>query len=132
MVVNLIANGQSSGMRSGWRRWKTYLRVTRLLYEKDLRVSVYVYDITRLVTLMLLIGSKVIVEASDSKGEIRYFTYRDFAIATGELLDDVDGVTGDDPMPPLRGQKRRRAASSDEDNAEVLPNMGSTKFALTC
>jgi hypothetical protein len=64
------------------------------------------------------IGSNVIVEATDSNGEIRYFTYRDFAIATGDLLDDVDHA---DPMPLPRKQKRRRAASSDDDNPKVLP-----------
>ena len=69
------------------------------------------------------IGSNVIVEATDSNGEIRNFTYRDFAIATGELLDDVDDV---EPMPPLRRQKRRREASSDDDHPEVLPHMVST------
>ena len=69
------------------------------------------------------IGSDVIVEATDSTREIRNFTYRDFAIATGDLLDDVDDV---DPTPPLRRHKRRRATSSDDDNPEVLPNMVST------
>ena len=77
------------------------------------------------------IGSNVIVEATDSNGEIRKFTYRDFAIATGELLDDVDDV---DPMPPLRRQKRRREASSDDDHPEVLPHgfdVDSKIFTLT-
>ncbi len=69
------------------------------------------------------IGSNVIVEATDSNGEIRNFTYRDFAIATGDLLDDVDDV---DPMPPLRRHKRRRATSSDDDIPEVLPKMVSS------
>lgn len=80
-------------------------------------------DITSYFILMLLIGSNVIVEATDSKGEIRYFTYRDFAIATGELLDDVDLAVSDDPVLPLRRKRRRGAVSSDEDNPEVLPNM---------
>ena len=69
------------------------------------------------------VGSNVIVEATDSNREIRSFTYRDFAIATGELLDDVDDV---DPVPPLRRQKRRREASSDDNHPEVPPHMVST------
>jgi len=70
---------------------------------------------------MLLAGSNVIVEATDSKSDIRYFTYRDFALATGDLLDDVDHAASIDPTPPLRRQKRRKATSSDDDNPEVLP-----------
>ena len=90
----------------------------RLLYEKDMKVDIYVYHITRHFNYSCFIGSDVIVEATDSNGEIRYFTYRDFAIATGELLDDVDHA---DPMPPLRGRKRRRATSTDDDIPKVLP-----------
>jgi hypothetical protein len=89
----------------------------RLLYEKGLRVGVY--DITHYFTLMLSIGSNVIVEATDSKRDIRYFTYRDFALATGELLDDVDHAGSDDPMSPLQRHRRRRATSSDNDDLEV-------------
>ena len=85
-----------------------------------------VYSITRHFILMLLAGSNVIVEATDSEVGIRYFTYRDFAIATGELLDDVDHADSDDPTPLLRRQKRRRATSSDGENPEVLPNMDAT------
>lgn len=93
----------------------------QLLYGKDLRVRVV--DVTHHLMLILPAGSNVIVEATDSKGDIRYFTYRDFALATGELLDDVDHAASIDPTPPLRKQKRRRATSSDDDNLEVLPSM---------
>ena len=74
--------------------------------------------ISHVTSYLCPIGSNVIVEATDSNGELRYFTYRDFAIATGEILDDVDDA---DPTPPLRRQKRRRATSSDDDNPKVLP-----------
>jgi hypothetical protein len=90
----------------------------RLPYEKDLRVRVN--HITRHFIHTLLAGSNIIVEATDSKGDIRYFTYRDFALATGELLDNVDHAASDD-MLPLSRQKRRRATSSDDDNLEVCP-----------
>ena len=90
------------------------------------------YMTSHVTSYLCPVGSNVIVEATDSNGEIRNFTYRDFAIATGDLLDDVDDV---DPTPPLRRHKRRRATSSDDDKPEVLPNMVSTsrkqKYPLT-
>ena len=93
-----------------------------MLCAKDLRVGVY--DIPRTYAYAS-IGSNAIVEATDPKGEIRYFTYRDFALATGELLDNVDHAASDNPMPLLRRQRRRRATSSDSDILEVPPNVGS-------